>query len=203
MSPIHQFVRDNIVSIAALLISLWSLYYSCQSRDIAESELHLNYHPILNVDFDIDNFRRKYSINIYNDGVNSITEIRIVKSTRVWNATKELALSEMTSKVEWHVFPELEPMEEKEFTIDYIDITNSHAFGKNFTADSDFILPVEVYEVSFRRLPDRKYYRVRKYLLIMTNGKDGSPMPMDPDEQRFRDFIDLRKSLNSYDNSLE
>jgi|GEM_PF-3946253 len=203
---IFKIFINYLLPIFAILISIVSLYYSCESNKISRANLELNYSPIIDVDFKIDNFKKNYSLTIFNDGPSSVFEVRIKSLSRLYHKdTKQVGVS-INTKKKWKFINELEANRKEEFSIKYEELENAFNLIHVVNPDSiDFVLPAQLYYITFRRLPDRSIYKNKKYLFLYPNYNKKlktSFIAIDPEKQFWEENRDIRRQLEIYDNEI-
>jgi len=193
-----EFTGQYVLPILAILISVGSLYYSYQSNKIAENSFYLNLKPIVLADFFVDNFKKEYAIKITNDGSNPVHELRIKSLARLVSENRKEILISSNSEKYWHYVEKLEPRDSIKFDIKYEELKNTFALSENMPNEN--VLSVHLFYITFRRLPDRSVYTIKKYLLLYSNPKHGGFVVIDLDRNYFQDHIELRKYLEIFDN---
>ncbi len=167
--------------------------------------------PIVEVDFEIDNFAKKYIFRILNDGHIPIYEIHIETYSLLFNATIGKNTTSMRPRQEWNLIKDqkrpsdwqfikkLDPTNKIIFDIPYNDLNNTYmAIPVHAAITKNDLIAIQFYYITYRRKPDRKYYSLRKYLYVNKDKENNILVVQDLDKAEFEDFVELKKYYESY-----
>ena len=167
--------------------------------------------PIVEVDFEIDNFTKKYVFRILNDGPIPVHEIHIETHSLLFNATIGKNTASMRPRQEWNLIKDqkrpsdwqfiqkLDSTNNKIFNIQYDDLNNTYmAIPVHEAITNDSLIAIQFFYITYRREPDRKFYSLKKYLYVSKDKKNDILIAIDLDKAEFDDFIELKKYYENY-----
>ncbi|MFZ5517923.1 MAG: hypothetical protein ACOY90_14860 [Candidatus Zhuqueibacterota bacterium] len=196
---VFKFFIQYILPVGAIVLSIVSLRYSCQSNEIAERSLKLNIKPIIRADLIVDNFKRDYLLRIVNEGKISVEDLQIKQLANLLNESQRDILIRIDSKRNWQQIDKLNPGDSIEFKIKYEEIKNTNILREQ-VSENDSVLPIHFYNITYHHPVDKTLYELNKYLFLYYNPIYGGFLAIDPDAFHFEDQIELRHYLDTLKN---
>jgi len=202
-------------SVVAILISIVSLWKSCQSTEIAQKSLEVDIQPILRCEF----IPRHGSVevSIQNDGLSSIDSISIFGDVFTVIIESRVVGGHLKLRGPWNSISTLSPKERKVFLIDSSECGRffgmKRFYGHPDSTWRDSILGVAsslatastVVSLSFkfRREADQKLFFARRSFVIDRWPSDDDRFIQDLDEPVFDYYYGIRDVVEHYFDSLQ
>jgi len=191
------------LSLAALLISFLSLYYSCRSTTIAEKSYLISVDPLIALTLDYDRNTNEYSLTLTNDGSIPVSEVHVMGFARIFNSKSRVVQASGGGGRDWVYYESIAPQEHKKISFNKDELINTMKLAKALpSSSSEELLPVELVYVSYIRNPDRKRYGRKEYYFLGTdeNSKTGAIMVWHVTGHFYED---MREKLIQQDKDLE
>ncbi len=188
-----------IFSFVAIVISIISLCKSCEQTDISKDNYYLNIDPILRTNFNLNITHRKYSLDFFNDGANSIIDIKLRKSYGLFSMDSEEFSIRVDSPKDSTIYEKLEPGGSFNIELKYQNFENTFDLLDTVNDSLNSFIPFQSYYISYKRPPDRKTYNINKYLLLLSNSRRKSIFPTDPESIWGRSVIEIKRAMERND----
>jgi hypothetical protein len=200
----NKFKNWISVSLKAIpvFVSVLSLVFSFLAFNISKMGYELNLEPILKVNLNTKSNKKTY-LKLHNDGSKSIYDIKVKILLRVLDVETHAVPAATNAQNESFSVKELKPNEVKELEVNDSEIERASALKYQMEAlqrKSVHLVSAILFDVSFRRLPDRKMYNLQKYLFLVGTGSPDELFRLDPDADPLAfHFKYAKEALDGYE----
>lgn len=166
-----------------------------EQNKLLETQTEIAKEPIVDIFFENDIFEKYYSLIIANNGTSRIVDVIIQKELNGYDI-QTLSASRLFNLNVWKKIKEVKPGYLERTVIPSEDFDKAW-YGARFGFSSDSLaeirkrrFPALLFKISYKRMGDKREYRVKKYLFLI-KGLVGGKIEIsgyDPD-QRFTESI--------------
>jgi hypothetical protein len=186
----------------SLIVALIGAYTAWNAYQLSKDAFDLNVEPLLrSVVFTNSGFGPVIELQLYNEGINPVYDIHITRNWVIFDLDSGRGISQMRDTKDWHFVESLAPRDSSVFKIPKGDIDlivhNADAEARVFKLQRSALIPVEVFDIGYRRLPDKRLYNQRRYLFFPTNYADSSVLFESDDDVFPNPFRHLESKLDS------
>jgi hypothetical protein len=187
----------SMLEVIAIVISVVSLYYSCEAVRLSKQAHQLTLQPSLLINFETSQLLDESEIALLNDGVLALEDISVRVHFRIWQANKSEIVHILNESKDWQSIKKLKPQDPMTFNAGPHIKSLASRFLENFDLVGKNI--VGVIQVKFRRSVDRKRFYEYRYFTLQKD-KNGNTRLIDLDHlPLFGEPLIMREAIRRYD----
>ena len=194
----HWLAKLGIPAVA-VVVAFIGLRTSQNAIEISRNAYDLNVEPVVYASIHLKRSAMPCTLYVENQGINPIYDVRVRKFKTSIDPLDRRIGGLKYSSGDWHYREHIDPRDTLMLPIssdELIDAVHDADVSRHWQQSKNWYVPVVLFYTSYRRMPDKRLYRIRT-LLYPKRTQDSSIMITTEDDYMARQFTSFGPMLDS------